>query len=223
MRALGALLRRTVPAATLLRWLLRLDNLLYHAQSRAAVWYGAGQHPKRRLTGYHDFFLARVEPGQRVVDIGCGDGALAHALARERGARVTGIDADPAAIRAARAAGADGRLTFIEAEADGLPAEPFDVVIMSNVLEHLDERPRFLRAALERTRAGKVLLRVPLFERDWRVPVKRELGVDFRLDPTHRIEYTLEEFEAEMAAAGLVIEERQLRWGEIWAACRPRP
>jgi hypothetical protein len=75
---------------------------------------------------------------------------------------------------------------------------------------------------VQRTGAQRVLVRVPLFERDWRVPLKRELGVEFRLDPTHRIEYTHEEFDGEMAAAGLVVEERQVRWGEIWAVCRPR-
>jgi hypothetical protein len=90
------------------------------------------------------------------------------------------------------------------------------------VLEHLDDRAAFLRDIVGRTAATRVLVRVPLFERDWRVPLKRELGVDFRLDPTHRIEYTPEEFETEMAAGGLAIDERDVRWGEIWAACRPR-
>ena len=90
------------------------------------------------------------------------------------------------------------------------------------MLEHLDDRVGFLRETVTRTGASRVLVRVPLFERDWRVPLKRELGVDYRLDPTHRIEYTQEEFDAEMAAADFVVDERQVRWGEIWAVCRPR-
>jgi SAM-dependent methyltransferase len=215
--------RRAVDARRLLRWLLRLDNLLYHATTRAAVWSGGGVHPKRRLTGYHAFFVARVEPGDRVLDIGCGDGALAAALARERDARVTGLDRDGAAIRAARAAWPDPRLDFVEGAARHLPAGKFDVVVLSNVLEHLDARTTFLRETVEHTGARRLLIRVPLFERDWRVPLKRELGVDYRLDPTHRIEYTLAELDAELAAAGLAVEERLVRWGEIWAACRVRP
>lgn len=220
MSLAGAVVRRVVPASTVLRWLCRLDNVLYRATSRAAVWYGGGLHVKHRLTAYHDFFLARVAAGDRVLDIGCGNGALASDLAR-RGSVVTGVDHDGAAIREARSRYAHTGARFVEADASRLPPGPFDVVILSNVLEHLDDRVAFLKSVVAASGAARVLVRVPLFERDWRVPLKRELGVDFRLDPTHRVEHTLQEFEAEVAAAGLVVEDRQLRWGEIWAVCRP--
>lgn len=222
MSLVGALVRRTVPAATLLRWLCRLDNAVYRALSLASIRYGDGLHVKHRLTRYHDFFVTRVGMGERVLDIGCGNGALAADIARERKAAVTGIDQSAASIRAARAAHAAGGLTFVEGDARRLPAGAFDVVILSNVLEHLDDRVAFLRDTVARTGAPRVLVRVPLFERDWRVPLKQELGVDYRLDPTHRIEYTQEEFDAEMGAAGFTVDERQVRWGEIWAVCRPR-
>jgi hypothetical protein len=58
---------------------------------------------------------------------------------------------------------------------------------------------------------------VPLFERDWRVPLKQELGIDYRLDPTHCTEYTLESFASEMKDAGLKVTYQEVRWGEIWA------
>lgn len=221
MSLAGSLLRRAVPPALLLRGLCALDNVLYRAISVASVWYGDGLHAKHRLTRYHDFFVARVAPGERVLDVGCGNGALAADLASRSGAVVTGVDQDPAAIREARSRHRAAGLTFLEGDARALPAGPFDVVVLSNVLEHLDERVAFLRETLARSGARRLLVRVPLFERDWRVPLKRELGVEFRLDPTHRVEYTLEEFEVEIAAAGLAVEERQVRWGEIWAACRP--
>ena len=223
MSLVGALIRRALPPATLLRALCRLDNQLYRAMSLASIWYGGGLHPKHRLTRYHDFFLARVHAGDRVLDLGCGNGALADDLARERKALVTGIDQDRAAIRAAQTAHAGAGVTFIEGDARRLPGASFDVVILSNILEHLDDRVGFLRDTVERTGAARLLIRVPLFERDWRVPLKRELGVDFRLDPTHRTEYTLEQFDAEITDAGLVIVEREVRWGEAWAECRPRP
>jgi SAM-dependent methyltransferase len=218
----GALLRRAVPPALLLRALCALDNTLYRAISVAAVWYDGGLHAKHRLTRYHDFFVQRVAPGERVLDIGCGNGTLAADLARRCGATVTGVDQDRAAIRSARSRHTGPGLTFVEADARALPNGPFDVVILSNVLEHLERRAAFLKETMDGSGARRLLVRVPLFERDWRVPLKRELGVDFRLDPTHCIEYTVEEFEAEIAAAGLVIDEFQVRWGEIWASCRPR-
>ena len=223
MSVLGRLVRRVLPRTLLMRWLCRVDNAVYRAMSLAAVGYDGGLHVKHRLTRYHDFFVERVAPGARVLDVGCGPGALAADLARGRDARVTGVDFDAAAIAAARRRFDDPRLTFRVGDARALDDEHFDVVILSNVLEHLDDRIDFLRDITARTGARHVLIRVPLFERDWRVPLKRELGIEHRLDPTHRIEYTLDEFEDEVAKAGLALTERQVRWGEIWATCQRGP
>ena len=49
------------------------------------------------------------------------------------------------------------------------------------------------------------------------MPLKKEMGVEYRLDDTHYIEYTQEEFFSELANAGLAVESYQVRWGEIWA------
>lgn len=51
--------------------------------------------------------------------------------------------------------------------------------------------------------------------------LKRELGVEWRLDPTHETEYTLESFAEELAAASLRITHQEVRWGEIWAEAIP--
>ena len=55
--------------------------------------------------------LARIVPGAWVADVGCGPGAMLVALAEVVGptGRVTGIDADPAAVGAARVALAAAR------------------------------------------------------------------------------------------------------------------
>ncbi len=45
----------------------------------------------------------------------------------------------------------------------------------------------------------------------------KELGVKWRLDATHEIEYTLEVFAEEMEDAGLKTDHLEVRWGEIWA------
>lgn len=58
--------------------------------------------------------LAAIEPGERFVDLGCGDGQVLVAAA-ERGATVAGIEADPALVTEAREhlaeAGVDGTVT----------------------------------------------------------------------------------------------------------------
>ncbi|MCD4780946.1 MAG: class I SAM-dependent methyltransferase, partial [Candidatus Omnitrophica bacterium] len=92
----------------------------------------------------------------------------------------------------------------------------FDVVILSNVLEHIDERVKFLKRLREM--APQFLIRVPMINRDWITLYKKEVGLDYRLDKDHYIEYTLETFEDELSKAGLQIQEYGIQFGEIWAA-----
>jgi hypothetical protein len=61
-----------------------------------------------------------------------------------------------------------------------------------------------------------------MFDREWRVPLRKELGLYYFSDPTHFIEYTRDSFEREMAEARLDIVHLQVNWGEIWAEVRPR-
>ncbi|MBI5164727.1 MAG: class I SAM-dependent methyltransferase [Magnetospirillum sp.] len=211
-----------LPADEALRFLLGLDNVLYALSGRYAVAYGAGNHVKQRVTRYFDFFLARCHPDERVFDVGCGSGALAHALA-ERGCRLVAIDFSSAKIDHARAHHAHPRIQWLVGDATTAEIGSCDVVVLSNVLEHVAERVDLLSRLIARSGARRFLIRVPLVERDWRVPIKRELGIEWRLDLTHHTEYTLESFGEEMAAANLAITHLEVRWGEIWAEVEPQP
>ncbi len=218
IRALVARRADKLPADEALRFLFRLDAELYQLQGRKATDYGGGTHTKHRHLRYHDFFVDRIGAGDRVLDIGCGNGALARDVAERAGARVVAIDHSSANIAAAREQHAHPQVTYQVADAlKEVPEGPFSAVILSNVLEHLTDRPVFLRQLAETTGAKRFLIRVPLFERDWRVPLKQELGVEWRLDPTHVTEHTLESFAEEMADAGLTVVHQEVRWGEIWA------
>jgi SAM-dependent methyltransferase len=201
-----------------IKFLMRLDNELYSVQGYAAVAYGNGVHPKHRLTGYHDFFVDHVEAGATVLDVGCGNGAVAHDVAARCNARVLGIDQSEVNILHAKTEFSHPGITYTVGRApENLPDREFDVVILSNVLEHIERTLEFLSTLIQATRPRIFLIRVPLFERDWRVPLKKELGVDYRLDRTHFIEYTQESFAEEIYSAGLRIAYSEVRWGEIWA------
>lgn len=212
-----------LPPDEALRFLFRLDARLYALQGRKAVAYGGGTHTKHRHMGYHDFFVDRIRPGERVLDIGCGIGALAHSIADRADAHVVGIDISAPNIEQARREYAHPGVEYRLGDVlEGALEGPFDVAVMSNVLEHLPGRPEFLRGVQRVVAPKRFLIRVPLFERDWRVPLKKELGVEWRLDPTHETEYTLESFADEMTAAGLTVTDQEVRWGEIWAEAVPR-
>ena len=205
-----------------LRELLSLEEALRLQLDAAAIRYDDGVHVKHRLTAYHDFFVQRVRPGERVLDVGSGKGELAHDLVVRSGAEVVGIDFDPAHLAFARDRFRHERLRFVAGDVlEEVPEGHFDVIVLSNVLEHVDQRVELLRRLVEAVQPSRLLLRVPVFARDWIVPLRQELGLGYFSDPSHFVEYDEEGFRTELAAAGLEVTELRLVWGEIWAAARP--
>ena len=201
-----------------LRFLFRLGTRIHGMQGGLAAACEGGTHPKHRLTKYHDFFVKHIEQGETVLDIGCGGGFVACEVAEKTGAQLTGIDLNEKNIHTAREERSHPNIAYIHGDAlHDLPNDHYDVIILSNVLEHIENRIDFLKHVHDHCTPKKWLIRVPLFDRDWRVPLMKELGVDWRLDETHRIEYTIESFEAEISRAGLRIKDVECRWGEIWS------
>lgn len=206
-----------------LRRLLALKDRLDWVINERAMAYGGGVHPKHRLMRYHDFFVERIPVDSRVLDIGCGYGAVARSIAtRVPGSTVVGVDLDRTRLAQARAGEVLVNLSFIEADARrDPPAGPWNVVVLSNILEHIEDRVGFLRDILRLAKPEKVLIRVPLFERDWTLPLRKELGVNYFSDTEHFIEHRHDELRDELNAAGLLPTEVMMLWGEIWVDCQP--
>lgn len=89
--------------------------------------------------------LLAPRPGERVLDLGCGDGALTAKLVA-LGCEVVGIDASEPLVAAARQLGLDARV--MDAEALGFAAE-FDAVF-SNAVLHWMRRPDAVIAGVHR-------------------------------------------------------------------------
>jgi 2-polyprenyl-3-methyl-5-hydroxy-6-metoxy-1,4-benzoquinol methylase len=95
----------------------------------------------------HSFALALVGHNKKVLELGCAGGHVTRAL-NKQGCRVTGIEIDPEAAMRARAF-AEEILTADLCDvswADKLEPEDFDVVLAADVLEHLTDPLRVLRA-----------------------------------------------------------------------------
>lgn len=212
---------RSADPKSALVFLLSLHKRILTLISDRASDYGDGVHPKHRLMEYHRFFTERLKSGEKVLDIGSGRGFLSFKMA-EAGAQVTGIELSKKNIDISNGFYKHPNLTFIHGDAlKDLPPGTFDTAVMSNVLEHIDDRVGFLRKAQAAAHPSRWLIRVPCFDRDWIVPMAAELGVDSRLDETHFTEFTRESFEKEVTEARLKIEYLEVRWGEIWSELTP--
>src|SRR5713226_6292615 len=92
--------------------------------------------------------LARLKPGEAVLDIGCGTGTLAIAAKRRVGpaGRVYGVDASPEMLaragRKANKAGAEVVFKNGVAEAMPFPDGQFDTVLSTVMLHHLGRKTR---------------------------------------------------------------------------------
>jgi ubiquinone/menaquinone biosynthesis C-methylase UbiE len=120
-----------------MHWAARYDLL---------VWLlTLGREPvfRERVIG-----LARLTPGESILDVGCGTGTLAIAAKRAVGptGSVHGIDASPEMIaragKKAKKAGVEVEFANAVAEALPFPDTRFDVVVTSMVIHHLPRDAR---------------------------------------------------------------------------------
>ncbi|WP_203072346.1 methionine biosynthesis protein MetW [Falsiroseomonas ponticola] len=110
-----------------------------------------------------------IQPGARVLDIGCGDGALIEHLTRHKAADARGIEIDMAEATEAVAAG----LPVIHGDADTdlafYPDGAFDYVVLSRTLQAV-ERPREVLRQMLRI-GGRAIVSFPNFGH-WQLRVK---------------------------------------------------
>src|SRR5204862_6243228 len=113
---------------------------------------------------------ARGRPDSRVLDVGCGSGAMSIGLSEGAGVDVVSMDILPARIeavharRSSRTPAATARVRVLQADAEGLPLRggSFDAVVATEVLEHLDDPRRLFKEASRILRPkGRFLLTTP--------------------------------------------------------------
>lgn len=80
-----------------------------------------------------------IKKGDRVLDIGCGDGGYTKRFLAPRALEVIAVDLEPSAITAAIKNNSAGNIAYskLDAVSEPLPSGPFDVVVMDGVLGHV--------------------------------------------------------------------------------------
>jgi len=201
---------------SLIRYILKFHNLFYGLAGLISQKLEPDKlHPKHRILDYHKWFIDNIRPEWSVLDMGCGNGALTAAISRHC-RKALGVDISKKNISQAEKR---SNAEFICADVREFPFDKsFDAIILSNVLEHIEDRTEFLKKLSKIS--SRLLIRVPMLKRDWITLYKKELGVEYRLDKTHFIEYTLEDLIKELKMAGFELEYYRIKYGEIYGVAK---
>jgi len=155
-----------------------------------------------------------IEPRSRVLDLGCGDGALLDHLQRVKDCTGYGVEIDDAAVLACARRGVDVIQQDIEAGLDVFSASRFDVVVLSMAIQVTHQTERVLR---EMSRLGaEGIVSFPNFghwAHAWsilkgRMPVSHEMPYAWYDTPNLHLS-TLKDFEALVEGRlGLAVQRR---------------
>ena len=154
-----------------------------------------------------------VAPGARVLDLGCGDGALLHYLWREREAPGYGVEIDDASVLACVQNDVNVLQMNLESGLAVFGDRSFDVVILSETLQAIHRTEALMREML---RVGReAIVSFPNFGH-WqaraqvllgRMPVSEELPYEWYDTPNVHL-CTLNDFEDFCRKLGVRIRER---------------
>lgn len=158
--------------------------------------------------------LARLVPhGSRVLDLGCGNGAMLSYLQRERGCTGYGVEIDDANVLACVQRGVDVIQLNLDEGLAMFGDNSFDVVLQIDTLQHLRNAEVMLRETARVGRTGVVAF--PNFAH-WpnrlsilqgRMPVTRRLPYQWYDTPNVRF-FTIADFDALCEQEGILIRER---------------
>jgi methionine biosynthesis protein MetW len=154
-----------------------------------------------------------IEPGVRVLDLGCGEGDLLHYLKIHKQVQGTGIEKEEGKVARCIARGLSVLQGDINAEVLDFPDEAFDVVVLSQTLQQVFEPDRLIRSMLRVGKKG--IVSFPNFSH-WRIraqlltrgyaPITPQLPYQWYDTPNIRV-ITLKDFERFSKEVGFEINK----------------
>lgn len=233
---MGVKLKREKPRNLLLSFLYKISRVLPLGSSRKfklfldLEWifdrlshemsfkvYSQEDHPFRKFT--KDFILKKISSEHTVLDLGCNHGFISHYVA-QKAKKVVGIDYDEGPITEARNKYDLENLTFEVGEAYEYlekQSDTFDVLILSHLLEHLDNPKDFLIKF--KIYFNLIYIEVPDFDKyylnHYRRDTKNKLIYS---DDDHVSEFDRYELRELLAECNLEILDEEFRFGnqKIW-------
>lgn len=160
----------------------------------------------------YEVIASWIQPGERVLDLGCGDGSLLRYLEEVREVRGYGVENEPERVLASIRNGINVLQLDLEQGLAGIDDGAFDHVIMSLSLQAIHHTQRILAEML---RVGReAVVSFPNFGywrhrqaiMNGRMPVSESLPHQWYNTPNVRF-FTIADFEALCAQEGIAIRE----------------
>jgi len=134
-----------------------------------------------------------VWKSERILDLGCGDGEfIKEILKKYSRKKITGVDISPSRIARLKQEFPSIDLLCEDILKNSLKKEQFDLIICSQVIEHIQNEEEIIQEFNRLLRKGGYLYVTSVLKKPWAVYKYRNNG-KFVLDPTHEREYASEE------------------------------
>lgn len=192
---------------TSLEFLFNLQSKIDHFINQESVKIYNGKHPKHHLWKIHyQFILDNVNEGDTVFDVGTGASCSYIFELAQKCKKIDCCDNKEHLVEISRKNNVYDNVFFHKLDiTKELPEEKYEVVIMSHILEHLEEPEKVLNNVKKIT--DKVIIRLPRYDNHWMYLVKKDLGMFYFKDADHKREYTLKEAIKFVESCGWQVEQ----------------
>lgn len=181
--------------------------------------YSPDKHPVRKFS--MEFLLSNINKNSVVLDLGCNLGVISNFIA-EKAKEVVGVDYLSYAIDLAKQNYKRDNLSFYNEEAISYlnkSNKKFDTLILSHILEHLDEPKKFLLDF--KSYFDQIYIEVPDFDRYYLNHYRKDMNLDLiYADEDHVSEFDRKELKELVTECGLEVIKEEYRYGvqKLW--CR---
>lgn len=212
---LGYFIRRCLPFSQKRKLALFLDlEWLFwrFAQETSFAFFKDKEHPFRAKA--IEYVLPLISKEMNVLDLGCGKGILTNAISQKANYTV-GVDYSDENITYAKNTYTSDKMKFVKGDAlDYLKEsdEKFDVLILSHILEHLDEPKAFIE--MFKDFFDYIYIELPDFERDYINEYRKILNSELIYsDADHITEFDRDDLLSMLKHNGVVPIRSEYRYG----------